>query len=284
MGELFPAMNLLKDITIGQYAPGDSVVHRVDPRIKIALAFILMVQIFMNRSWAGFGVFIILLLGVTMLSGLPFKYVLKGLRPVLFLVLITLFFNVFFSQGTVIWQYSFEIFRTWTVKITQQGLDSGLTMAARLILLVFTTSLLTLTTSPIQLTDALENILSPFKPIGVPAHELAMMMIIALRFIPVLIDETEKIFRAQRSRGARFGKGNIIEKAKSLLPVLVPLFVHAFRHAEDLAAAMESRCYQGGEGRTRLRQLKMTGLDLKALAVVGIILSAAAWWDVYGKI
>jgi energy-coupling factor transport system permease protein len=277
-------VNLLKDITIGQYVPGNSPLHRIDPRIKILLMFILMVQIFLNQSWIGFVIFASFLTGITLISSIPFLYVLKGLRPIFLLVLITLTLNVFFSRGTVIWQHSFDFLWNFTLQITREGLDVGTKMAGRLLLLVFTTSLLTLTTSTIQLTDAVENLLKPFKVIGVPAHELALMVTIALRFIPVLIEETDKIFRAQRSRGASFGQGNIIDKAKSLLPVLVPLFVHAFKHAEDLAAAMESRCYKGAEGRTRLKQLRVTGLDISATVVTGIILAGSAWWDVYGGI
>ncbi len=277
-------MNLLKDITIGQYVPGESPVHRLDPRVKIALVFIMMVELFLVHSWLSFAFITALLFIVTAMSRLPMAYVLRGLRPIIILVLITLVFNLFFSQGTVIWEYHFRLFGDFTISITREGLDTGLMMAVRLILLVFSTSLLTLTTSPIQLTDALENLLGPFKAVGIPAHEMAMMMTIALRFIPVLIDETDKIFRAQKSRGARFGRGNIIDKARSLLPILIPLFVHAFKHAEDLAAAMESRCYRGGENRTRLRQLSIGWGDLTAVIVTGTILAGAVWLDVYGKI
>ncbi len=274
-------MNLLKDITIGQYVPGNSAVHNLDPRVKIAVAFILVIQIFITESWTGFGVFFAFLIGATLLSGISVRYVLRGLKPVLLLVLITLIFNMFFSRGTVVWQKT--LFAV-TMSITQEGLTAGVQMAARLILLVFSTSLLTLTTSPIQMTDALESILNPLKIIGLPAHELAMMMSIALRFIPVLIDETDKIFKAQRSRGARFGRGNLIQKAKSLLPILVPLFVHAFKHAEDLAVAMESRCYRGGEGRTRLKQLKASGGDCIAVLICGMVFIAVAWGEFFGKL
>ncbi|MFP4499247.1 MAG: energy-coupling factor transporter transmembrane component T family protein [Vulcanimicrobiota bacterium] len=277
-------MNLLKDITLGKYVPGDSPVHRVDPRIKIIVAFLLMIQLFIAESWLSFLMFFLLLVTVTLLSKISFGYVLKGLRPIIILVMITLIFNIFFSTGTVIWQYQFEFLNNFTLKITREGLDMGLKMAIRLILLVFTTSLLTLTTSPIQLTDAIENILSPFKNLGVPAHELSMMMTIALRFIPVLLEETDKIIKAQRSRGARFGKGNIIEKTKSILPVLVPLFVHAFKHAEDLASAMEARCYKGGEGRTRLRQLEIQSIDIFTVILFGIILAGTAWGEWLGYI
>lgn len=277
-------MNLLKDINLGQYVPGDSVVHRVDPRIKIILVFILMIQLFLTRSPVGFGVFFLFLIGTTFLSRINIKYVVRGLRPILLLILVTLFFNVFFSKGSVLWQYRFHFPWDITIKITREGLFTGLQMSARLILLVFSTSLLTLTTSPIQLTDALENLLNPFRIIGVPAHELAMMMSIALRFIPVLIEETDKIFKAQKSRGAQFGRGNVIQKAKSLLPLLVPLFIRAFRHAEDLAAAMEARCYRGQEGRTKLKKLRISLVDLKASIITGLILAATAWWDFYGGI
>ncbi|MCE1247178.1 MAG: energy-coupling factor transporter transmembrane protein EcfT [Firmicutes bacterium] len=274
-------MNLLKDITIGQYVPGESTIHRLDPRVKIALSAVLMVLIFVVESYIGFAIIFGFLLLVTLLSGIQFRYVIRGLKPILFLVLITVVFNLFFAKGTlVVPQKIYGI----SLPITWEGLATAVRMAIRLILLVFSTSLLTLSTSPIQLTDAMENLLAPFKKIGIPAHELAMMMTIALRFIPVLIEETDKIFKAQRSRGARFGRGGIIEKAKSLLPILVPLFVHAFKHAEDLAAAMESRCYRGGEGRTRLRQLKITALDGWAFLFCGIIFSFVAWWNFYGKL
>jgi energy-coupling factor transport system permease protein len=277
-------MNILKDITIGQYVPGDSVIHRLDPRIKIAISVIFMAQLFLNESWVGFAVLAALMLFTIQVSTLPAGYILRGLRPIFFLVAITLFFNVFFSTGTILWQKSFHIIADITIRITQEGLDMGLKMSARLILLVLSTSLLTLTTSPIQLTDALENILTPLKIFKVPAHELAMMMTIALRFIPVLGEETERIINAQRSRGAAFGRGGIVAKSKSLIPILVPLFVHAFKHAEDLAAAMESRCYRGGKGRSRLRQLKITRLDAAAMLISGIFIVGIAWWNLYGHI
>jgi energy-coupling factor transport system permease protein len=278
------AVNLLKDITIGQYVPGKSCIHRIDPRIKIMLMFILMIQIFLTSSWSGFIIFALFFIGVTIASQLPFFYVIRGLKPIFFLVCITLFLNVFFSRGTVIWQYRLDFLWSFTIQVTREGVDIGTKMAARLLLLVFSTSLLTLSTSTIQLTDAIEHLLKPFKVIGVPAHELALMITIALRFIPVLIEETDKIFRAQRSRGAAFGQGNIFNKAKSLLPVMVPLFVHAFKHAEDLAAAMESRCYKGAEGRTRLKQLRISGLDITAVLLTGVILAGTALWDVYRAI
>lgn len=274
-------MNLLKDITIGQYVPGDSVVHRLDPRVKIMLVLVFMIELFLIKSWIGFGVMFILLLAAAGLSRIKMGYILKGLRPIIFLVIITLIFNLFFSRGTAIWQKQFFFLK---LSITEEGLQAGIQMAMRLLMLVFATSLLTLTTSPIQLTDAMESMLKPFNKIGVPSHELAMMMSIALRFIPVLIEETDKIIKAQRSRGAAFGRGNIIQKAKSLLPILVPLFVHAFKHAEDLAVAMESRCYRGGEGRTRLKQLKLHACDAWASVIFIALMGGVAWWDVYGKL
>lgn len=272
-------MNLLKDITIGQYVPRDSLIHDIDPRIKIAIITLFMTQLFLIHSWTAFGVMFVFLLTITILSRIPVSYVLRGLKPIVILVMITLVFNLFFSKGTAIWQHKFYAI---TLSITQEGLESGFQMALRLIMLVFATSMLTLTTSPIQLTDALENILTPFSKVGIPAHELAMMMSIALRFIPVLIEETDRIIKAQRSRGAALGRGNIIEKAKSLLPILVPLFVHAFKHAEDLAVAMESRCYRGGKGRTRLKQLIIKTRDFAAVMVFGVISAVVALWDFYG--
>ena len=240
---------MLKDITIGQYIPGDSFVHKLDPRTKILISFIFIASLFIVDKFWGY-IFIIAFLGATVLiSKLQFKYLYKGLKPVFLLIAITAALNIFMIKGT-----------------------EDTLMALRLILLIMGTSVLTLTTSPIELTDGIESLLKPFKKIGVPAHELAMMMTIALRFIPTLIDETDKIMKAQKARGADFESGNIIQKAKSLIPLLIPLFISSFRRADELAMAMEARCYRGGDGRTRMKILKYSKNDFISFGMAGVLL------------
>jgi len=252
---------MLKDITIGQYIASNSIIHRLDPRIKIIITIVLITALFFIARFIGF-VFYVGLIGlIIILSRLPFKRIIKGLRPILFLVILTLILHVFLTKGgDVIWQWRF-------ISIEEEGLYTGLFMVSRILLLIMFTSLLTLTTSPLELTDGIEYLLSPLKRIGVPASELAMMMTIALRFIPTLLEEAEKIMKAQMARGADFESGNIIKRAKNLIPLLVPLFISAFRRADDLALAMESRCYHGGEGRTRLHELKIENRDIVALVI-----------------
>lgn len=260
---------MLKDITIGQYFPGSSVIHRLDPRIKIVLTFVLIISLFTAGSMPGYGICALLVLAGLVLSRVPVKYVFKGLRPLLIILLLTIFVNMFMVAGEVIYSLG-------PLDITREGLVQAARMATRLVLLVMGASLLTLTTSPIALTDGIEKLLGPFRRVGVPAHELAMMMTIALRFIPTLLDETDKIMKAQMARGADFESGNLVNRAKNLVPLLVPLFISAFRRADELALAMESRCYRGGKGRTRLKVLHMAGRDYVALLLGAVTLLAAA--------
>ena len=252
---------MLSDITIGQYIPGDSVIHELDPRIKIINTIIAIISLFLISNFIGFGIFFLLVFFIINISGVGFKRVLKGLKPIFFLIMITLLLHVFLTKGgEVLWQWRF-------ISIEAEGLYRGLFMVSRILLLIMYTTLLTLTTSPLLLTDGIEYILSPFKRIGVPAAELSMMMTIALRFIPTLLEEANKIMKAQKARGADFESGNIINRAKSLIPLLVPLFISAFRRADELALAMESRCYRGGEGRTRLHELKYDRIDFLSLGI-----------------
>lgn len=262
---------MLKDITIGQYFPGNSVIHRMDARIKILISFLFIVLIFFVTNFPGYGLVLAYISLIILLSGIPVKYVIKGLRPLLFIIILTFIINIFFTAGETV------LLKVWKITITAEGLQQAVFMALRLIFLVAGTSILTLTTSPIALTDGIELLLSPLKVIRFPAHELAMMMTIALRFIPTLLEETDKIMKAQMARGADFESGNIIQRAKSLIPLLVPLFISAFRRADELAMAMESRCYRGGNNRTRMKILKTSARDYAALAVTfmlaaGIIL------------
>lgn len=256
---------MLTDITIGQHIPGNSIIHRLDPRIKIIITIILITALFLVADFIGFGFYLVFIVAIIIASKLPVKRVLKGLKPIFFLVIITLLLHVFLTKGgTVYWQWKF-------ISIEGEGLFTGFFMVSRILLLIMFTSLLTLTTSPLQLTDGIEYLLHPLKRFGVPAGELSMMMTIALRFIPTLLTEADKIMKAQMARGADFESGNIIQKAKSLIPLLVPLFISAFRRADDLALAMESRCYRGGESRTRLHELEIKKRDIIALTLSLII-------------
>jgi energy-coupling factor transport system permease protein len=254
---------MLKDITIGQYIPGESVIHRLDPRTKILLTLLYVVLIFVVNNFWGYLALTFFLIIPIYAAKLPIKYIIKGIRPLMIIIIITMAFNIFLTQGRVIYSIG-------PLDITYEGVRMAVFMALRLIYLVAGTSILTLTTSPITLTDGIENLLNPFRKIGVPAHELAMMMTIALRFIPTLLDETEKIMKAQMARGADFESGNLLARAKNLVPLLVPLFISAFRRADELAMAMEARCYRGGVNRTRLKQLKLTIRDLYA-ALFGVV-------------
>lgn len=246
---------MLKDITLGQFFPGESAIHRLDPRTKILLTLVYIVAIFLIGNFTGYGILTLFTICVIAISKVPSSFVLKGLKPIMFFIVITALFNLFLTGGEVIWQW-------WVFKITKEGLYLSAFMVLRLFFLVLGTSMLTLTTSPIALTDGLERLLSPFKRIGLPAHELAMMMTIALRFIPTLLTETDKIIKAQSARGADFESGNLLRRAKAMVPILIPLFISAFRRADELATAMESRCYRGGENRTRLHVLKYSAVDL----------------------
>ncbi len=266
---------MLKDITIGQYFPGRSFVHMLDPRVKIVISFLFIVLIFFVKTFIGYGFVFLFLAAIVAVSDIPVKYVVKGIRPLLFIILLTFFLNVFFtSKGTVIWRLGFLV-------LTREGLRQGIFMALRLIFLVSGTSLLTLTTSPIALTDGIESLLRPLKAIRFPAHELAMMMTIALRFIPTLLEETDKIMKAQMARGADFESGNILQRAKALVPLLVPLFISAFRRADELAMAMEARCYRGGDNRTRMKVLKVGKGDYIAMSFT-LLFALLIMWDFVG--
>lgn len=261
---------MLTDITIGQHIPGDSVIHVLDSRVKIVITFILIIALFLISTFLGFALFTIFISFVLFISKLPIKRVIKGLKPIFFLLILTLFLHVFLTRGgDVLWQVG-------VIRVEQEGVYTGLFMVTRILLLIFSTSLLTLTTSPLQLTDGIEYLMTPLKIFKVPAGELAMMMTIALRFIPTLLEEAEKIMKAQMARGADFESGNIVKRAKNLLPLLVPLFISAFRRADELALAMESRCYQGGEERTRLHELQIKKKDIISLffsIIIGVFLS-----------
>jgi|AGTN01.2.fsa_nt_gi ABC-type cobalt transport system, permease component CbiQ and related transporters len=257
---------MIKNLTLGQYFPGDSAIHRLDPRTKLVLAVALIVAIFMADTWLGYAVISAFLMLAVLLSRVSVRFVLRGLKPLWFIIIFTFVLNTFFYSGGT------EIFSWWVVRITQEGLQSAIRLAVRLVFLIASTTMLTLTTSPIALTDGMESLMKPLKAVRFPVHELAMMMTIAMRFIPLLLEETDKIMKAQTARGAEFDSGSVFARAKGMVPLLVPLFVSAFRRADELAFAMESRCYHGGEGRTRLKVLHFHLRDLAAgLAVAGLI-------------
>ena len=257
---------MMKNITMGQYYPVDSWVHRLDPRTKILLTVAMIVAVFLVKSMVGYGLILCFMYLVSKLSNIPFKMLVKGVKPLRFILILTFLLNLFFNNGTTM------LINWGFLKISYEGVSQAVHYSLRLVFLVLGTSLMTLTTSPIALSDGIEMLLSPLKKIHFPAHELAMMMSIALRFIPTLMEEADKIMKAQMARGADFESGNLLARAKAMVPLLVPLFVSAFRRAGDLAMAMESRCYHGGENRTRLRVLKITKNDfLAGAAVCGLI-------------
>ncbi len=258
---------MLKDITIGQYFPGNSAVHRLDPRFKIIITGVFIGMLFSADGFLGLAVGAVFLLISFLLSQIPLKLMIKSLKPIVPIILFTSVLNIFFLDGVPLLRLGF-------IKITDEGLRTSAFMIVRIIALIMGSSLLTYTTSPITLTDAIERLLSPLKKIKLPVHELAMMMTIALRFIPTLIEETDKIMSAQKARGADMETGSLVQRAKALTPILIPLFVSAFRRAEELATAMECRCYRGGDGRTRLRQLPSTGADFFALGLSILFLDA----------
>jgi energy-coupling factor transport system permease protein len=239
---------MLRDITLGQYYPANSVIHKLDPRVKLAGTLIFLVSLFAFRSVEGYLVATVALAAVIHISKVPLKFMLKGLKSIFLLLMITVVFNLFLTTGT-------PIFHIWILTVTREGLEQAVFMAIRLVYLIIGSSVMTLTTTPNDLTDGLEKALDPLRRIKVPVHEVAMMMAIALRFIPILLEETDKIMKAQMARGADFESGNLIQKAKNMIPLLVPLFISAFRRANDLAMAMEARGYRGGEGRTKMKPL-----------------------------
>ena len=249
---------MIRDITLGQYYPARSVLHRLDPRTKFVGTLLFVISLFVYHTFLGYGVATVFLAAMIALSKVPPSFMFRGLKAIFAILLITVAFNLFLTPGRALWQWGF-------LKITYEGMAQGGRMSIRLVYLVVGSSIMTLTTTPNQLTNALERLLRPLNRIRVPVHEIAMMMSIALRFIPTLIEETDKIMSAQRARGADFESGNLVQRAKALLPLLVPLFISAFRRADELATAMECRCYHGGEGRTRLRQLKYKWADYMTL-------------------
>lgn len=256
---------MLKDITLGQYFPGDTVVHRLDPRTKLLLVIVYIVGLFNSAGWASYA-FVIIVTALSMaISKIKPKSALKGLKPLVIIIILTAVLNIFYTDGT-------PIVEGWI--ITWEGIERAVMMSLRIILLIVGTFMLTYTTSPIALTDGLEIMMGPLKKIKIPVHEMSMMMSMALRFIPTLIEETDKIMSAQKARGADFDSGNLFQRAKALLPILVPLFVSAFRRADELAVAMESRCYHGGKGRTRMQQMRMQGIDAWALVLGAVFLAA----------
>lgn len=260
---------MLKDITLGQYFPGESVIHRLDARFKIILTTLFIVMLFVTQKALGLAVGGVFCLFAIALSRIPAKMFVKSIKPIVPILIFTSLLNLLFiDKGTVLFAWKF-------IHITQGGIQTSVFMVIRIMFLIAGTSLLTYTTSPIQLTDAIERLLSPLKKLHVPVHELAMMMTIALRFIPTLIEETDKIMAAQKARGADLESGSLMQRAKALIPILIPLFVSAFRRAEELATAMECRCYRGGEGRTRLRQMQSGAQDYIALGVTCVFLAAA---------
>lgn len=250
----------LKDITLGQYFPGNSIVHRLDPRTKLIAVVLYIVALFLAKSFVTYGIMFLLLAVSIAVSKVPVKSIFRGMKPVVFIVIFTAILNLFYTPGDTV------LVRFWIFTITLEGVFNAFFMVVRILMLIAGTFLLTYTTSPILLTDGLENLLGPLKKIHVPVHELAMMMSIALRFIPTLIEETDKIMSAQKARGADFESGNIFQRAKALVPILVPLFISAFRRADELATAMECRCYHGGQGRTALHVLRYQAVDFVVLA------------------
>ena len=259
---------MLREITLGQYYPVDSFIHRLDPRVKLAGTFLFLIALFIVNSWTAYAVLALVLFGFILLSKVPFSFMVRGLKSVLFLLLLSVSFNLFLTPGE-------ELFRFFFLKMTKEGLQIASMMAIRLVMLVLSSSILTLTTTPNSLTDGMEKGLGILKVFHFPVHEIAMMMSIALRFIPILVEETEKIMKAQMARGADFESGSIFDRAKAMVPILVPLFVSAFRRAYDLAMAMEARCYQGGEGRTKMKPLRYTGADYLSYLVLFLILGLA---------
>ncbi len=257
---------MLKDITLGQYFPGDTVIHRLDPRTKLLMVILYIVALFLCKWFISYAVALLFLVTAVALSKIRPKALFKGLKPLLIIIIFTAVLNLFYTDGTVLVKF-------WIFKITREGIMNAVFLVLRIMLLVMGTFLLTYTTSPIALTDGLESLLSPLKKLHFPVHELAMMMSIALRFIPTLIEETDKIISAQKARGADFETGNIFRRAKALIPILVPLFVSAFRRADELATAMECRCYHGGQGRTKLKQLRYRRRDVITLLIGAVLLS-----------
>ena len=251
-------LQMLKDITLGQYFPGNSIIHRLDPRTKLLFLVVYIAALFVAASWISYGLMLSFLIFVIAVSKIPVKSILRGMKPLVFILAFTAILNIFFTGGKTV------LVEFWGLSITKEGIIRAVFMISRIMMLITGTFLLTYTTSPIALTDGLESLLGPLKKIHLPVHELSMMMCIALRFIPTLIEETDKIMSAQKARGADFETGNIFKRVRALVPILVPLFISAFRRADELATAMECRCYQGGKGRTKMKLLRYHRADLLA--------------------
>ncbi len=256
---------MLKDITLGQYFPGNSLVHRLDPRTKLLVLIAYIVALFVAGSWISYALCLGFLAAAIAISRIPLKSILRGMKPLIFILVFTAILNVFFTGGETV------LVHFWIITVTLEGVVRAFFMMSRILMLVTATFLLTYTTSPIALTDGLESLLSPLKKLRFPVHELSMMMCIALRFIPTLIEETDKIMSAQRSRGADFESGSLMERVKALIPILVPLFISAFRRADELATAMECRCYHGGDGRTKMKLLRYGQIDLLTFGFMAIL-------------
>ena len=259
---------MIRDITIGQYYPAKSILHRLNPKVKLVATVLYLISLFLFKSISGYLVTTVFLAAVIRLSKVPFRYIMRGMRPIIMLLLITVLFNLFLTRDGDV------LFQRWIFTITEEGIRTAVLMAIRLIYLITGSSLMTFTTTPNELTDGIESLLKPLNKLHVPVHEIAMMMSIALRFIPILLEETDKIMKAQIARGADLESGNILQKAKSMIPILVPLFVSAFRRANDLAMAMEARCYRGGEGRTKMNPLRYERRDYWAYAVIVLYVAA----------
>ncbi len=259
---------MLKDITLGQYFPGNSLIHRLDPRTKLIMLVVYIVALFMASGWVSYALMLGFLLTVIKISTIPPKSIIRGMKPLVMILIFTGVLNLFFTQeGEILVDF-------WIITIYSGGLSRAVMMVARILMLITCTFLLTYTTSPIALTDGLETLMNPLKKLKVPVHELSMMMCIALRFIPTLIEETDKIMCAQKARGADFENGSLMERAKALVPILVPLFISAFRRADELATAMECRCYQGGEGRTKMKLLRYHREDFVSFGLGAMMVAA----------
>ena len=261
---------MLKDITLGQYFPGTSPIHKLDPRTKLIMLVVYIVALFTAVSWLSYGICLAFLIATVSISKIPTKAMVKGMKPMIFILVFTGVLNLFMTTGETV------LVSFWNIAITVEGLERAVFMVCRILMLVSATFLLTYTTSPISLTDGLEALLNPLKKIHLPVHELSMMMCIALRFIPTLIEETDKIISAQKARGADFESGKLMDRVKALIPILVPLFISAFRRADELATAMECRCYQGGDGRSKMKQMHYMKRDFYGY-IVGILLIAATF-------
>jgi energy-coupling factor transport system permease protein len=267
---------LLTDIMLGQYFPGASFIHLLDPRTKIISTILFISSIFLAETYQAYAILAIFIGIIIALAGIPLSMILRSLKPLWMIIVLTLLIHIFTTPGAI-------LYKVGPFAATQEGIRQGLFMTIRLIFLIIVSSLLTFTTSPIALTDGIERLLKPFKKIGLPAHELAMMMTIALRFIPTLLEETDRIMKAQMARGADFTSGNLLRRARNMIPLLVPLFISAFRRADELATAMEARCYRGGDHRTRMKQLQISSLDWLAYGILCIIIGALIVVRLYSK-